>query len=255
MAVLSAERIKITTTKSPLWCSVIIVVLALGFAAIMGTVAKSALTSDAQGAPELDAALATAGISGFGIMVLMIMAALAITSEYRFGTIRTTFQAVPNRASVLAAKAGLIGGFGAVLTFVLAFGAYAMAKVLAGADASVGLTLSSSSDWRAMYGIPIYAFFCVVLAVGVGAIIRQSAGAIALLLLWPLLIESLFSLFGSFGEKIMPFLPFNNANHFLSPEMTTGDFHWGPWGSLIYFAVFVLVIFGISIVLVNRRDA
>ena len=90
---------------------------------------------------------------------------------------------------------------------------------------------------------------------GVGAIIRQSAGAIALLLLWPLLIESLFSLFGSFGEKIMPFLPFNNANHFLSPEMTTGDFHWGPWGSLIYFAVFVLVIFGISIVLVNRRDA
>ena len=45
MAVLSAERIKITTTKSPLWCSVIIVVLALGFAAIMGAVAKSALTS------------------------------------------------------------------------------------------------------------------------------------------------------------------------------------------------------------------
>ncbi len=255
MAVLSAERIKITTTKSPLWCSVIIVVLALGFAAIMGTVAKSALSSDAQGAPELDTALATAGISGFGIMVLMIMAALAITSEYRFGTIRTTFQAVPNRASVLAAKAGLIGVFGAVLTFVLAFGAYAVAKVLAGSDAGVGLTLSSSSDWRAMYGIPIYAFFCVVLAVGVGAIIRQSAGAIALLLLWPLLIESLFSLFGNFGQKIMPFLPFNNANHFLSPEMASGDFHWGPWGSLIYFAVFVLVIFGVSIVLVNRRDA
>ncbi|MEV3976412.1 hypothetical protein AB0K68_51175, partial [Streptomyces sp. NPDC050698] len=127
MAVLSAERIKITTTKSPLWCTVIIVVLALGFAAIMGAVAKSALTSsDVQGAPDLDTAVATAGISGFGIMVLMIMAALAVTSEYRFGTIRTTFQAVPNRASVLIAKAGLIGAFGAVLTFALAFGAYAM---------------------------------------------------------------------------------------------------------------------------------
>ena len=66
MAVLSAERIKITTTKSPLWCSVIIVVLALGFAAIMGAVAKSALTSsDVQGAPDLDTAVATAGISCF----------------------------------------------------------------------------------------------------------------------------------------------------------------------------------------------
>ena len=59
------------------------------------------------------------------MLVLMIMAALAITSEYRFGTIRTTFQAVPNRASVLIAKAGLIGGFGAVLTLVLSFGAFA----------------------------------------------------------------------------------------------------------------------------------
>ena len=45
--------------KSPLWCSVIIVVLALGFAAIMGAVAKSALTSsDVQGAPDLDTAVA-----------------------------------------------------------------------------------------------------------------------------------------------------------------------------------------------------
>ena len=256
MAVLSAERIKITTTKSPLWCSVIIIVLALGFAAIMGAVAKSALTSsDVQGAPDLDTAVATAGISGFGIMVLMIMAALAVTSEYRFGTIRTTFQAVPNRASVLIAKAGLIGAFGAVLTFVLAFGSYAVAKAMAGTEASTGLTLSTGDDWRAIYGIPVYAFLCVILAVGVGSIIRQSAGAIALLLLWPLLIESLFGLFGSVGEKITPFLPFANANHFLSPGGGSLDFHWGPWGSLIYFAVFVLVIFGASIVIVNRRDA
>jgi ABC-2 type transport system permease protein len=256
MTVLSAERIKITTTKSPLWCSVIIVVLGLGFAAIMGTVAKSALTStDIQGAPDLDVSVATAGISGFGMMVLMIMAALAITSEYRFGTIRTTFQAVPNRASVLMAKAGLIGVFGAVLTFVLAFGAFAMAKAFAGTDASVGLTLSSDSDWRAIYGLSIISFFSVILAVAVGAIIRQSAGAIALLLLWPLLIESLFGLFGSVGEKITPFLPFANANHFMSSTESSIDFHWGPWGSLIYFAAFVLVIFGVSVVLVDRRDA
>ena len=63
MAVLSAERIKITTTKSPLWCTVIIIVLALGFAAIMGAVAKSALaSSDRQGAPDLDTALAPGGL-------------------------------------------------------------------------------------------------------------------------------------------------------------------------------------------------
>ena len=52
----------------------------------------------------------------------------------------------------------------------------------------------------------------------------------------------------------MPFLPFMNANNFLGSGGSV-DFHWGPWGSLIYFALFVLVVFGLSIVVVNRRDA
>jgi ABC-2 type transport system permease protein len=93
-----------------------------------------------------------------------------------------------------------------------------------------------------------------VLAVGVGTLLRQSAGAIALLLLWPLLIESLFNLFGSFGTKVMPFLPFLNANNFLGAQQGV-EFHWGPWGSLVYFAVFVFVIFGAGLVVVNKRDA
>ncbi|AUS33251.1 ABC transporter permease [Rhodococcus sp. 1.20] len=252
MAVLSAERIKITTTKSPLWCTIIIIVLGLGLATVFGLSAKSSL-SGPNGAMMPTVSGALSGVTGFGVLVLMIMAALAITSEYRFGTIRTTFQAVPNRASVLIAKAGLIGGFGAVLTLVLSFGAFALTKATAG-DAGRFLTLSGDENWRVVYGTPIYAFFCVVLAVGVGALLRQSAGAIALLLLWPLLIENLFNLFGSIGEKIMPFLPFMNANNFLGSGGSV-DFHWGPWGSLIYFALFVLVVFGLSIVVVNRRDA
>ncbi|AWK71403.1 MULTISPECIES: ABC transporter permease [Rhodococcus] len=264
MAVLNAERIKITSTRSPWWCTVIIVVLGLGLAAVIGLSAKASINSFndqlADGKePDFEPFLpqmadAVGGVSGFGVLVLMILATLAVTSEYRFGVIRTTFQAIPNRASVLVAKAGLIGAFGAVLTFVLTFGAYAIAKATAGNEAGAALTLSGGDAWRSIYGVPIYAFLCVVLAVGIGALLRQSAGAIALLLLWPLLIESLFNLFGSFGEKIMPFLPFLNANHFLGAPQGV-DFHWGPWGSLVYFAVFVLVIFGASLVVVNKRDA
>ena len=94
MAVLSAERIKITTTKSPLWCTIIIIVLGLGLATVFGLSAKSSL-SNPNGAMMPTVSGALSGVTGFGVLVLMIMAALAITSEYRFGTIRTTFQAVP----------------------------------------------------------------------------------------------------------------------------------------------------------------
>ena len=253
MAALSAERIKITTTKSPLWCTIIIIVLGLGIAAVVGIAAKSSLDNPDGGVLTPTVQGAISGVTSFGVLVLMIMAALAITSEYRFGTIHITFQAIPNRASVLIAKAGLIGGFGAVLTLVLAFGALAVAKAAAG-DAGRYLTLTEGSEWRLMFGTPIYAFLCVVLAIGVGALLRQSAGASALLLLWPLLIESLFNLFGSVGEKIMPFLPFGNANHFLGVD-DSSYFHWGPWGSLIYFAAFVFAVFGASIAVANRRDA
>ncbi|MFD4292149.1 ABC transporter permease [Rhodococcus sp. NPDC058505] len=264
MGVVAAERIKLTSTKSPWWCTAAIVVLGLVLAAVIGVTAKVGLSAYhdqvATGEdPGYDPFLPTladsvGGVSGFGVLILMIMAALAVTSEYRFGLIRTTFQAVPKRDTVLLTKAGLIGVFGAVLTFGLTFGAYAIAKATAGSEAGALLTLSGSESWRAIYGVPIYALLCVALAVAVGSLVRQSAGAITLLLLWPLLIESLFGLFGRVGREIQPFLPFANANHFLGSDQGI-DWHWGPWGSLVYFAVFVAVVFGAALFVVNKRDA
>lgn len=265
MGVVAAERIKLTSTRSPWWCTAVIVVLGLGLAAVIGVTSKlslDAVTSQAESGrdrggvepflPSLPDAVS--GVTGFGVLVLMVLAALAVTSEYRFGIVRTTFQAVPSRDRVLVTKAGLIGVSGALLTFVLTFGAYAIAKATAGSEAGARLTLTGAEAWRTIYGVPIYALLCVALAVAVGSLVRQSAGAISLLLLWPLLIESLFALFGKVGREIQPFLPFANANHFLGSEQGI-DWHWGPWGSLLYFVLFVAIVFGAALFVVNRRDA
>ncbi|CAM2827304.1 ABC transporter permease [Skermania piniformis] len=256
MGALAAERIKLTSVRSPWWCSAIIVVLGLGFAGLMGWVGKQA-AADPTNSDEfagLTPDLAASGVSGFGILVLSVLAALSVTSEYRFGIIRTTFQAMPRRWPVLVAKAVLIGLYGAVLTAVVAFAAVYLAKAVAGPAASGDLVFSDATNARSMYGIPIYAFLCVVLAIGVGALLRQSAAAIALLLLWPLLLENLVGLLGSVGRNIQPFLPFVNANHFLG-QATGIDFPWGPWGSLLYFAACVLVVFGAAVVVTDLRDA
>ena len=251
---LRAERIKLTSVQSPLWCTVVIVALGLGLAAILGAAAKASMSSDDETVrfyPTVD--VAVSGVTGFGVLVLMILAALSVTSEYRFGVIRSTFQALPNRTVVLAVKALLIGVLGAVLTGVLALAAVYLTKALAGSEAGRDLVLEGSA-WRTIYGTAFYALLASILAVGVGALLRQSAGTIAILLLWPMLIESLFGLFGSFGRKVQPFLPFANINYFLGTDQGI-DFHWGPWGALVYFAVFVLVVFGAAVAVVNRRDA
>ncbi|NLG56292.1 MAG: ABC transporter permease [Rhodococcus sp.] len=264
MAVLQAERIKITTTRSPWWCTATIIVLGLGIAALMGFGSKFSVDNyekeiAAGNTPQYELVLPVVsdvliGVAGLGVMVLMIMAALTVTSEYRFGVIRTTFQAIPNRSAVIVAKAFLVGVFGAVLTGALAFGAFAVGKLMAGSEAGAALTLSGEENWRAVYSVPIYALLCVFLAVAVGALLRQSAGAIALLLLWPLLVESIVGLFGSFGRNVQPFLPFTNADQFLGIARGV-DYHWGPWVSLAYFAGFVAIIFALALLVVNKRDA
>ncbi|MFD3509210.1 ABC transporter permease [Nocardia sp. NPDC058666] len=253
MGVLAAERIKLTSTRSPWWCSVAVIVLGIGFAVLMAFVLNADSTGNAaDGPPPLTPSTAVSGISGFGVMVLMIMAALSVTSEYRFGVIRSSFLAVPNRSKVILSKTALVGAYSAVLTGILALLAFVVAKAIAG-DNAPGLVLEG--NWRAIYGLPIYAVLCVVLAVAVGVLVRQSAAAISLLILWPLLIETLLGAFGSFGRTVTPFLPFANMNRFLNDQVVRGDWHWGVWGSLIYFAAFVAIVFAGALVVVNRRDA
>ena len=57
-------------------------------------------------------------------MVMMVMAALAVTTEYRFGTIRTSFQAVPQRAALLLGKTVVVAFLAGVVGLIASFGAW-----------------------------------------------------------------------------------------------------------------------------------
>ncbi|GAA2471587.1 ABC transporter permease [Nocardia seriolae] len=250
MGVLTAERIKLTSTRSPWWCSAVVVLLGLGFA-VLGAVSGRAAKGD--NSDLYNVSLAVSGVSGLGVMVLMIMATLSVTSEYRFGVIRTSFLATPARTRVITAKAGLQAVYATVLTAVLSIVAYFAFRAIYGAKPGVGL--STAEEQRALFGVPVYALLCAILAVAVGVLVRQSAAAISILLLWPLLLETLLGAFGSFGRNVGPLLPFRNAQRFFTMGSDSRNWHWGVWGSLIYFAVFVAVIFGAAILVVNKRDA
>ena len=253
MGVLTAERIKLTSTRSPWWCSAIVVVLGLGFAALFGLIGRIA-ADDGEGAPTLTVDTAFLGVTGFGVMVLAIMAALTVTSEYRFGIIRTTFQAVPNRIRVIGTKAGLVGVYAAILTTVLSLGSYAVAKAVAG---DAGSTLVLDGNWRALYAIPILAFLNVVLAIAIGVLVRQSAAAISLIVLWQLIVEPLAGALGKVGREINAFLPFQNASRIATMDTTIlgQTWHWGVWGSLGDFIAFVAVVSVAALLVLQRRDA
>jgi ABC-2 type transport system permease protein len=271
MGVLAAERIKLTSTRSPWWCTALMVVAALGMAALFSLAIKASVNQfnddvaaghqPVTDSPYPDNDIAGLGITGlagglpgFGYILVMILAALAVTSEYRFGTIKATFLALPNRSTVLAAKAGLIGVGAAVLSAVLTFLSFFIFKAMTGSDAGRNLSLSSG-DMKVFYAVPIFVALVAILAVGIGALLRQSAGALSLLIVWPVLVEPLVGAFGKVGRNIQVLLPFQNAGRFLGTVGEELPWHWGAWGGLVYFAVFVAIVFGAALFVVNQRDA
>ena len=234
-AVLNAERIKLTTTRSPLWSAVAVAVLSLGLAALQA--------STVYGPGPVEPQKAAMGVAVFGVPVLMILSALTVTNEYRSGLIRTTFMAVPNRTLVLVAKAIVAAAFSSFYAAVMV-----VASIVVG---------GSYFDWRLVGAIALYAALAAVLGVGVGALLRASAGAVAVLLLWPLVAEPLLGNMPNISTEVGPYLPFGNAFRFVDVAWLYPYYAmpWGPIGSIVYFAGVAAVVFVAALVTVNKRDA
>jgi ABC-2 type transport system permease protein len=248
MTLLATERIKLFTTRSPWWSVLVALFLAIGFAALISA-------NVPKGVP-FGISEAEAGYE-FGIVVMMVMATLAVTTEYRFGTIRTTFQAVPNRTALLLAKTTVVAVLSAVVGEVAAFGSWALARAI---HPSSTLALSDGTAWRQIAGMGLVYLVTAVIAVAVGILIRQTAGAVALLLIYTLLVENLITLIPKIGTKIQEWMPFTMANHFLtagsaSVRAAGQQAPLGAWASLGYFAGIGAVLLTIAIITANRRDA
>lgn len=248
VSTLDAERIKLATTRSPLWSAVVLVVLSLGFAAIVASAASY------EGAP-LQPERAAIGVAVFGVPVLMILAAMTITGEYRTGMIRTTYMANPNRTLVLVSKALVVALFSAVIASLMVLLSILVARGVASPSSGELLSLSHTESWRAVTAIGLYAALAAVLALGLGAILRHAAGVITILLLLPFVVEPLLTALPNVGPKVGPLLPFANAFEFIGvPWVQVYEMHWGPVGSLLYFTAITAVVFAAAVVAVNRRD-
>ncbi|GAA4550947.1 hypothetical protein [Amycolatopsis samaneae] len=257
MHLLAAERIKLLSTRAPWACALLALAVTAGFAALVA--------GGGSESKDLPTVATTQFGYRFGLAVVLTLAALTVTTEYRTGTIHTTFQAVPRRAPALVAKAAVVAGFAFALGEVAAFGSWVACLVVAppGAD----LALDSAADWTILAGTGAVYALGAVAAVGVGLLIEHSAGAVAVCVLYPLAVEDLIGAIPEVGEPVHRWLPFNAATKFLSGTGGASGGRSGgnanilsdsplpqPW-ALAYFAVFALVVLGAGVLSARRRDA
>lgn len=249
LAVLEAERIKLGTTRSTLWIVVVVAALSLALSALQGALSHASAPLDPQ--------RAVLGVAVFGVPVLMVLASMTVTSEYRSGMVRTTFIAVPNRTLVIGAKVLVVAVFSAIFAAALTVTAIALGGVLATAAGADGMSAASPEVWRLAAVIALYAALAAALGVGVGALVRAGPGAVAVLLLWPLVVEPMLGNLPDVGPQVGPYLPFANLFVFIDVPWLYPVYAmpWGPVGSLVYFVASVVVVLGAAIVVVNVRDA
>ncbi len=140
--------------------------------------------------PSCDFDLVRLSLSGvyLGQAVVVVLAVLAVTSEYDAGMIRTTLAACPRRLAVLAAKAAV------VTTVVLGTAAAAVLgsfvagrEILAGNgfSAQAGYRLPSLGDGptvRAYAGTVLYLGLIALLGLGIGFVVRHTGATVTILL-------------------------------------------------------------------------
>ncbi|GHB50276.1 ABC transporter [Streptomyces xanthochromogenes] len=171
---LASEWTKIRSVRSTMWTLGVLILLLVGLGLLIGFVVRS------QDGHIGDTPVLSLGFYGvlLGLLCVITLGVLTISSEYGTGMIRTTLTACPSRGRILAAKS--------VVFFLLTFVIVAIATTLvAVVQASLvrNAPTPSGGEWlRATLGISLYVAMVGLLSLAVGALIRHSAGSITVMI-------------------------------------------------------------------------
>ncbi|UUU37427.1 hypothetical protein JIX56_03220 [Streptomyces sp. CA-210063] len=141
-----------------------------------------------------------------------------------------------------------------VLMFVAVLGAFlAGQSVLSSRDMDTA-ALSDPGVFRAVVGAAVYLTGAGLIGLAVGVLLRNTAGAITLVVGALFVVPGLIQLLpSSWNDAIGPNLPSNAANAVMSVQ-TSGD-SLSPGSGLAVFAVYLVVLLAGAAVLLKRRDA
>jgi ABC-type transport system involved in multi-copper enzyme maturation permease subunit len=118
----------------------------------------------------------------FGLIPLIVVAAMFITAEYRRGLIRVSLTAAPRRGQLLAAKAVVIGAVGFAAGLVAATLALAVGTPLLLRAGPLAWPVSLLTEARMVAGTGALLAVAAVLALAIGIIVRRSAPAVAIVI-------------------------------------------------------------------------
>ncbi len=248
--VLACEWTKFWSVRSTYWTLLVAVVTPIG----TGAIVAAALAHQPAGAPAptLDPLLPGFISLEYAALAVGVLGVLAFSTEYGTGLIRTTFTAVPRRRAVLAAKAAVAGAVTLAAGELVAFTTFFLVQaVLSGHH--LGVSLSHPGVPGAVLADGIILFVVAMMGLGLGAIIRHTAGGITALVALIILPATLGLLPPPWGARISRFTLLEAARQVTALRPATNLF--SPALSTLVLLAWPAATLGLAALVITRRDA
>jgi len=250
---LRSEFTKIKSTRSTYWTLLALVVVCVG----IGALASAGAASHANQISKATFDATQQSLAGLyvGQLVIAALGALTITSEYTTGMIRTMLSVQPRRGVVFAAKALVFAVVTLVTGLIASFASFFLGQALMSGH-HLSVTLGQPNVLRAVIGGALFLTACGMLAYGLGAILRHTAGAITaaigLLFVLTVLVSFLPSSWQDHVDKWVPAL----AGSQVWATKVAPDSHQFPaWGGFAVLAGYAAVAIIVGLVCFRTRDA
>jgi ABC-2 type transport system permease protein len=244
-----AEWIKFRSLRSTWYTLACLFAVGLGITALAMNSAGKQYAEDPQAWDPTSRSLTSYIVAQLIIGVLGI---LVVTSEFATGLMQTSLLATPRRHRMLAAKVAVAVAVAVVAGQVLMFAAFFLGQaVLTGQDLPHA-RFGDPGVFSAVTGGGLYLAAIALLAVGLGTLMRATAGALATLVGIVFLVPALAGLFPAWLQKVFFFWPTLGASAVFK-TVPDPDFPH-PWLNLGGMCLGVAAVLAAAFVVFRRRD-
>ena len=250
---LRSEFTKIRSVRSTYWTLIALVVITIG----IGTLAcVGAVSRGADHGPFFDATQRSLAGLILGQLIITVLGALTVTSEYSTGMIRTSLTVQPRRGTVLAAKGVVFFLVSFITGLVASFVSFFIGQAILSSK-HLNVTLGDPNVLRAVIGGALFLAVCGMLAFGLGTLLRHTAGAITasigLLFVLFVLINFLPS---NWQDHVDKWIPFNAGSQIWSTIAPQGNPPmFSPWAGFTVFTAYAVIAIGAGAFVFLKRDA
>jgi ABC-type transport system involved in multi-copper enzyme maturation permease subunit len=196
-------------------------------------------------------------LQGFiaGQLIIAALGAVTVTSEYSTGMIDASLTVQPRRGTVYAAKAAAVALVAMATGLVASFTSFLLGQAILDRQ-DLGTSLGQPQVLRAVIGAGLFLAVSGLLALGLGAVFRSAAGAIAAaiaVLFMTLPFEAFLP--AAMQMTVDRWIPFNAGSQVFSTVADPSAHQFSPWAGFTVFTGYAAAALVAGLVLFWRRDA